>query len=665
MANELGEALGALLKTDERLVAKDGSLLKNKVQELAGGDDSQLLSLLYSDSEVREHFFKKVAEFTVFQKDKFLQFSNAKEWLPDSYTAFKNKIGLATNGQLLSESDNVVIDWAFKDCVLEAGMKEEEANRKEVFYNEILAPNEVNRLLEPKAFSKAVRYSSAGEAPVKTLKMGDNGVPVENLLIRGNNLLALSSLKEIYAKRVRFIYIDPPYNTDSDMLYNDRFRNSTWLTFIKNRLEMAKKLLTDDGLIAVQIDNRMFAHLKILMDEIFGADNLQAVINIKVKESGGVGNDEFLIDVMEHVYIYSKTDAVEFDVPKEEELYDASDEDNYTSILDIQDEGEYVRTIEGGSVGEIKVYSHKKWTLKPIPKADRNTNFYLENFNKIMRTTNPQGGLMKRILPNFPKGKDEVFSIEYAPVRGKNKGKVVREQILGRGLVLWLKTTANADVATITKLKRPTNAWVDENLYQGIANEGSVSLQRGKKPEKLIQRILSLHAKPGDLVLDFFLGSGTTAAVAHKLGMHYIGIEQLHYGENDSTQRLKNVIAGDTTGISKAVGWKGGGEFVYLELAVRNPKILTAIEKATTVKQLVDVWAELVESPYLSYKIDTDSVTKNIEEFKKLELKYAKAFLIEAIDKNSIYVNFSELDDKTNGLSKDDIAVTKSFYGIE
>lgn len=515
MANELGEVLGALLKADKRFLAKDGSLLKNKVQELAGSDDPQLLGLLYSDLAVREHF-TQVGEFTVFQKDRFLQFSNAKEWLPNSYTAFKNKIGLATNGQLLSESDNVVIDWAFKDCVLEAGMKEEEANRKEVFYNEILAPNEVNRLLEPKAFSKAVRHTAAGEEPLKSLDLDDNGVPTDNLLIRGNNLLALSSLKVVFAKRVRFIYIDPPYNTDSDMLYNDRFRNSTWLTFIKNRLEVAKKLLADDGLIAVQIDNRMFAHLKLLMDEIFGADHLQAVINIKVKESGGVGNDEFLIDVMEHVYIYSKSDSVEFDVPKEEEIYDPSTEDNYTSILDIQDEGEYVRTIEGGNVGEIKVYRHKKWTLKPIPKADRTTNFYLENFNKIMRTTNPQGGLMKRILPDFPKSKDEVFSIEYTPVRGKNKGNVVREQILGRGLVLWLKTTANADVATITKLKRPTNAWVDENLYQGIANEGSVSLQRGKKPEKLIQRILSLHAKPGDLVMDFFLGSGTTAAVAHK-----------------------------------------------------------------------------------------------------------------------------------------------------
>jgi adenine-specific DNA-methyltransferase len=173
-----------------------------------------------------------------------------------------------------------------------------------------------------------------------------------------------------------------------------------------------------------------------------------------------------------------------------------------------------------------------------------------------------------------------------------------------------------------------------------------------------------LHAKPGDLVLDFFLGSGTTAAVAHKLGMQYIGIEQLHYGENDSTQRLKNVIAGDSTGISKAVGWKGGGEFIYLELAERNPIILASIEKATTVKKLVDVWTELVESPYLSFKIDTDSVMKNLEEFKKLELKDAKAFLMEAIDKNAIYVNYSELDDKTSGLSKEDIFITKSFYGI-
>lgn len=147
--------------------------------------------------------------------------------------------------------------------------------------------------------------------------------------------------------------------------------------------------------------------------------------------------------------------------------------------------------------------------------------------------------------------------------------------------------------------------------------------------------------------------------------MRYIGIEQLHYGENDSTQRLKGVIAGDTTGISQAVGWKGGGDFVYLELAERNPKILASIEKARTINQLVDVWTELVESPYLSYKIETDSVMNNLDEFKKLDLSDAKTFLIEALDKNAIYVNFSELDDKTNGLSKEDISITKSFYGIE
>ena len=664
MSKDFGTTLETLLKSDERLVAKDGSLLKNKVQELAGHDDPALLELLFGNAETKEHFFVKLKSTSVFQKDKFLKFLTAKEWLPDSYTAFQNKIGLSVDGKLLTESADVVLDWAFKDCVLEGGMKEEEANRQEVFYNEILAPNQVNRLLEPKAFTNCLRYSKSGSTQLKNLKLKENGVPDENLFIRGNNLLALASLQEVYAKRIRFIYIDPPYNTDSDMLYNDRFRNSTWLTFMKNRLEVAKKLLTDDGLIAVQIDNRMFAHLKILMDEIFGASNLQAVINIKVKESGGVGNDEFLIDVMEYVYVYSKTDNIEFDVPREEELYKPEEEDNYVSVLDVRDKGEYVRTIEGGNVGAIKVYRHSKWSLKSIPRSERKLDFYLKNFDKIMRTTNPQGGLMKRILPDFPKGKDELFSIEYTPIRGKNKGQVVREQILGRGLVLWLKTTANADIATITKLKRPTNAWVDENLYQGIANEGSVSLQRGKKPERLIQRILSLHAKEGDIVLDFFSGSGTTAAVAHKMGLRYIGIEQLNYGENDATQRLKNVIDGDSTGISKSLDWKGGGEFVYLELAQRNPIVLKSIEKATTMKQLVDVWEELSASPYLAYKIDATKVNAEIDGFKKLSLKDAKTFLLEAIDKNAIYVNISELEDKTHGLTKDDIAITKIFYGI-
>ena len=665
MANELGEVLGALLKTDERLVAKDGSLLKNKVQELAGGDDSQLLSLLYSDSEVRQHFFTKIGDFTIFQKDRFLQFSNAKEWLPDSYTAFKNKIGLATNGQLLSESDNVVIDWAFKDCVLEAGMKEEEANRKEVFYNEILAPNEVNRLLEPKAFSNAVRLSSTGEEPLKTLKLGQNGVPTENILIRGNNLLALSSIKDVYAKKIKLIYIDPPYNTESDMLYNDRFRVSTWLTFMKNRLEMSRKLLTDDGLIFVQIDSRMFAHLKILLDEIYGSSNMKSLITVKVKGGGGVGGDTFLLDSSEYILCYAKSEDIELDVPREEVTYEPSQEKDYVNVIEIPDKGEYMRTVEGGNVGEIKVYKHENWKITRLSKDQKNKDFYKKNISKIMSTTNPQGGLMRRVLPTFPKGKEELFSIEYVPTRGKNKGVLTKEYVLGGRLVIWLKNVAKISEGELVKLQRPMNVWDVDALYKGIHKEGDVSFPRGKKPEELIRKFLDLHVQPGDIVLDFFLGSGTTAAVAHKMGIQYIGIEQLFYGDNDSTKRLKNVIAGDASGISKAVDWKGGGDFVYLELAERNPKILAAIEKATTVKQLVEVWTELVESPYLSYKVDTDSVMKNLEDFKKLELHDAKTFLIEAIDKNAIYVTYSELDDKTNGLSKEDISLTKSFYGIE
>jgi adenine-specific DNA-methyltransferase len=340
------------------------------------------------------------------------------------------------------------------------------------------------------------------------------------------------------------------------------------------------------------------------------------------------------------------------------------DESNYTSILEVEDGGEYVRSIMGGNVGEIKVFRHNKWSLKSIPKNERTKENYLSNFEGIMRTTNPQGGLMKRILPEFPRSKDELYSIEYTPIRGRNSGKVVREHILGQGLVLWLKTTATSDGKTITKLMRPTNAWTDENLYQGIAKEGGVKFQNGKKPERLIERILALHTKPGDLVLDFFLGSGTTAAVAHKMGRRYIGIEQINYGENDSTQRMKNVLEGDSSGISKAYKWKGGGEYVYLELAERNFDLAKRISESRTHADLLSIWEELSATPYLAYKVDITKFNENAQDFGSLTIDEAKAVLFEALDKNAIYINVSELEDSTNGLSPQEIKLTRKFYGL-
>jgi adenine-specific DNA-methyltransferase len=264
------EHLKNLLKKDERLVSKDG-LLKNKIIELALKLDKDLIKLLLSDKKTKEVFFIDVDGTLVFDKDKFVGFVSNKQFLPDSYTAFKNKIGLIDEkGEFISEKKEVVLSWPYKDCVLEGGMTKEDQKRDEIFWNEILAPDQITRLLEPKVFTNAKRIDKDGEHKFNGFRTDANGDIKDNLIIKGNNLLVLHSLKKRFAGKVKLIYIDPPYNIGSDFQYNDRFNHSTWLTFMKNRLEVARNLLADDGIIFVQIDDNELAHLKVLMDEIFG-----------------------------------------------------------------------------------------------------------------------------------------------------------------------------------------------------------------------------------------------------------------------------------------------------------------------------------------------------------------------------------------------------------
>jgi adenine-specific DNA-methyltransferase len=665
LSESILDAITAVLKEDKRVVAEDGDVLANKVLELVSNRDEALISSLFQVKELREHFFKSVGDFTIFDFDSFSKLLSSKEWLPSSFTSFRNKIGMVSQGRFIGEQNDVVLEWPYKDCVLEGGMREEEASREEVFYNEIIAPDEVNRLLEPKAFRSLKRFTAEGEQTLNGFNFNSEGTPTDNFLIRGNNLLALHSIKEAFTNKIKLIYIDPPYNTERDMLYNDKFKASTWLTLMKNRLDIAKRLLSEEGLIFVQIDSRMFAHLKVLMDEIFGSENLKSMITVKVKGGGGVGGDSFLLDAAEYILCYAKNPDIELEVPREEAEYFPQEESDYVNLIQIADDGEYLRTIEGGNVGEIKVFRHDKWSLERIPRELREKNYYIKNLENIMSTTNPQGGLMRRVLPTFPRGKEELFSIEYRPMRGKNKGKVTREYVLGGRLVIWLKNVARISNNELVKLQRPLNIWDVDSMYKGIHKEGGVSFPGGKKPEHLIKKILQLHAEPGDIVLDFFLGSGTTAAVAHKLGLQYIGIEQLSYGTNDSLTRLKNVLSGDMSGISRETNWAGGGNFVYLELAERNPELLQRIEKAKNTKELSSVWQELSESPYLAFKVDPELFNNSISAFEALPVSEARMVLHEVLDKNAIYLNLSELEDSKNGLSSEEITLTRQFYGIK
>ena len=685
--NKLKQTLEKALKSEPAFFdSESGELNYTKVKDSADKIDKKLISLLADNKDLKNKFFTKIKDVYVFNIQDFKFFLDESK-VDNSYTQYANKIGLADNSGLLENRSEVVLDFPFKDCVLEGGQSTEEGTdtyfefsdktgkyeekngkRNEVFFNQVLAHDEIDRLYDRKALVNWKRFTKDskkdGEA-VKEIKRDKTGLIQENLIIKGNNLLALHSLKSEFVGKIKLIYIDPPYNTGSDTFaYNDNFNHSTWLTFIKNRLEIAKDLLKQDGAIFVQIDSREQAYLKILMDNIFGRDNFLSCINVKSKAEGGVGKEDFLLDVTEYILCYSKNSDTEFNVPKEESDFNPDNEKNYKFILESIDDGKLVKTISGGKVGDIEVYEHKKYKIINLGKKERILKTYIENFEKIYRTTNPQGGLMKRVIPQLPESKDSIFSIKYLPSKGKNVNKMTQSYFINKGLVVWFKDSAKLELDRIIKFTKKTNFW-DENIHQGISNEGAVTLLAGKKPEKLIQNIIEIGTEENDLVLDYHVGSGTTCAVAHKMNRQYIGIEQLDYGDNDSVARLKNVIKGDTSGISKNVNWKGGGEFIYCELAKWNEKAKEEIQNAKDLPALVKLFDTLYEKYFLNYNVRIkdfkDKIIKE-ENFKKLTLAQQKKMFLTMLDLNQMYVQESEMADKKYGISSEDQKLTKAFY---
>ncbi len=295
------EQLVKLLSKDKRFVV-DGRLNKNIVVEHALKLDAVLLKLLLSKKKIKEHFFVEVAGAVVFDKDKFLKFVDNKQFLPDSYTAFKNKIGFAVGDDHLKDRKDVTLVWPYKDCVLEGGQTKEDQKRNEIFWNETLAPDEIDRLLSPKVFTKFKRFDCKGQHKVAEVKGTDN------LIIKGNNLLALHSLKKRFARKVKLIYIDPPYNTVGDgntFSYNNSFNHSTWLTFMSNRIEIAKELLRHDGVLAIAIDDEEQAYLKVLCDNIFSKKNHIGTLVVQSKPSGRT-TDTYFATSHEYVLVYAK-----------------------------------------------------------------------------------------------------------------------------------------------------------------------------------------------------------------------------------------------------------------------------------------------------------------------------------------------------------------------
>ena len=650
-----------LLQKDERLIS-EGELLKNKIIELAIKLDKDLIELLLSDKQMKEVFFTEVGKATIFDKDKFIKFVSNKQFLPDSYTAFKNKIGLTDGDDFISEKKEVVLSWPYKDCVLEGGMTKEDQKRDEIFWNETLAPDEISRLLDPKVFTNAKRIDKDGEHKLDGFRTDENGDIKDNLIIKGNNLLALHSLKKRFAGKVKLIYIDPPYNIGGDFQYNDSFNHSTWLTFMKNRLQIAYELLAPDGAIFVQIDHHEIAYLNVLMDEIFKPENKVQIISVKVSAASGFkAVNPGPIDVTEFILFYTKN--------KRNFIF----QKNY---------------IEAGYHKNYNLYLQNKgkienWKLIPLKDKVLQENGYKSEKELKEKYKDISDLVLLRLIADFAfshsenvvsirdlhKPSDKVKELQNKSRKERDKIIPYKKQdgsyayLINGGVLAFYSSKIKEIDGELKVVELLTNYW-NHISWAGIAREGGVKLKNGKKPEKLIKQIFEVvGVKKKDVVLDFFLGSGTTSAVAHKLDIQYIGVEQLDYEDNDTEIRLKNVINGDQTGISKTVSWQGGGDFVYLELMKWNENFIDKIQKAKTKEELRKLWETMKEKAFLSYKVDIKTIDENAKDFKDLSIEDQKRFLLECLDKNHPYVNYSEIDDEEYEVGQEDKKLNKEFYG--
>ena len=641
------ESLKNLLKNDERLVS-DGKLLKNKIVELGLKLDEELIKLLLTNERIKEYFFKDIDGVLVFDKEKFVKFIDNKEFLPDSYTSFKNKIGLAVDGNYIAKSKEVALVWPYKDCILEGGQEKPDEKRREIVYNEILAPDEIDRLLDPKVFTNFKRIDKAGEHEAAEIK------PTDNLIIKGNNLLVLHSLKKKFAGKVKLIYIDPPYNTGNDEFkYNDNFNHSTWLTFMKNRLEVAKELLREDGVIFISVDDNEQAYLRVLCDEIFGKENYLNtfcwVSNLKgrqISSSGAVKTYEYVLVFVKKI---ENIGLFEMSIKKLKSLMPSSykgfgyeTESDGMGDFVVKNELYNTNSAFNEETRPNLVFNiHYNFKTKEVRFSDTDEDKNFDGFVKIP-----------------PKKNNDGIHLYHAWRWSKKK---IANEISG---LKFVKT--DKGVKIFTKIREFSSTNLKDIITDIPTTLGSSDIKRlfdgvkhfnYPKPVELI-KIFVEQTRKEDIVLDFFSGSGTTAQAVLELNKEdggnrqFILCEQLDYVDTITIPRVEKVI--------RKIG---GGDFVYCELMKLNEDYIEQIQGAKDSKALLSIWEEMKINGFLSYRLDPKLFDENIEEFKELPIAEQKRLLLETLDKNYLYVNYSEIDDEMYKVKDEDKKLNKKFYG--
>ncbi len=548
---------------------------KERLETLILQNDEELLTFMLEDKNANDYknaFFKTIANSLVFNQKALLE-CLTKE-LENSFTRFENKIGLYSQGRPIKSSELVVLNFPFKDNVLLGNAKDNSTKSKELFYHEILHKKEIDMLLKKKALC---RFEMHGEGDLESALKDKN----TNYLIKGNNLIALHSLKKKFAKQVKCIYIDPPYNTGNDSFnYNDNFNHSSWLVFMKNRLEVAREFLSDDGSIYINLDYNEVHYCKVLMDEIFKRENFRSEIIWRMGFLSGY-----------------KTAAKKY-IRNHDTILFYSKSDNYLFN---------------------KTYIENKDFLQLLTK-----NEVQNAFKKF----------------SFPQEKVDDF---LTFINHENRGeKYPLEDTWNSNK--WDKLNSIAIDSSVSRVDE-TIAIDDENF-------------KGQKPESLIQRILEVSTNENDLVLDFFAGSGTTCAVAHKMKRRYIGIEQMDYIETITKERLKKVIEGEQGGISKKCDFKGGGSFVYAELKGVNLEIKKQILNAKSAGECLKIFNDLNERFLKRVDCKIDGI--HSEEFQNLDLNEQKRICCALLDSNEDYLNLGDMDEDAWGID----GITKKYNEI-
>lgn len=627
------ETLVEVLKADERFFTEDGTLLRNKVYESAMNMDVGLIRLLLGNDETKKRFFADVNGTFVFDKVGFGWVVNNRQFLPDSYTRFKNRIGLIdSRDDLVSASGDVVLSFPYKDCVLEGGQSRDDQKRDEIFYNATLAPDEVDRLLYPKVLVRSRRYTASGIEEGVTFDDGDN------LIIKGNNLLAISSLLKRYEGKIKCIYIDPPYNPTSQantFAYNNTFNRSTWLVFMKNRLEIAKRLLKKDGVLVVAIDKNEQPRLQVLIEETFPDSDVDCITVIH-NPRGAIGTN----------FSYTHEYAI-FVTPKGKK-----------SIGNRKLKPEEIDWSPLRNWGGESLRTDAKNCFYPIIVEDGK----IVGFGDVSADD------------EHPQQTEKHGSRYFVyPIDGKGierKWRYARQTVESIWNILRVKSTRNGfDIEIGKDYGTYKTVWTDSK-YDASVN--GTQLLKSILPDtqftypKSIYNVIDCISAVVEndkeaIILDFFGGSGTTGHAVMEInkqdGGHrrFILVEQMDYIERDTLPR--NVA------VMKSIAPEAS--IVYCELAKCNQHFADEVRAAETDSDLTDLLERVLATGFISSKVNPSEIAGAAADFEALSVNDKKRFILELLDKNMLYVNLCDLDDEEYDISDADKAFTRSFYGME